>query len=136
MHQRNKDSTYSEAMVLTWVFDSPKGHEEAGAIERLVALANAIEPFGNKLLSLDAKYRANVDILYHVTPQHPNHILGEFDWLNLSPTLMGQFVKWNLGISYETIWFEHPDSKNQTHKTAMQKASNRFRAWLTKSVSK
>ncbi len=111
IHQRKKDSTYSEAMLLTWTFDSPKGHEEAGAIERLAALADAIEPFGNKLLSLDAKFRANVDIVYHVTPQHPNHILVEFDWINLSAAMMGRFVKWNLVISYETIWFEHPDSR-------------------------
>jgi hypothetical protein len=120
----------------TWMFDSPKGPEETDPTGRLFALADAVEPFGNQLLSLDAKFRSYVDILYHLTPQRPNRITGEFEWFQMPATLMRRFVNWNLDISYETIWFDHSDSENSVHRTWLQKASNGLRKRLTKNASK
>lgn len=38
-----------------------------------------IEPFGDRLATLNERYSRSIDILYHNTPQHPHGTLGEFD---------------------------------------------------------
>ncbi|HTS16953.1 MAG TPA: hypothetical protein VMP11_05215 [Verrucomicrobiae bacterium] len=93
----------------TWVFDSPKSAEAADPTGRLVGLADAIKPFGERLLSLDTQFKRFVDVVYHVTPQHSNGINGGFDWLRLPAVLMRRFAAWNLDVSWETFWFNHPD---------------------------
>jgi hypothetical protein len=67
----------------TWRIDSPLGHSDADPTGRLDALVTKIETFGERLLTLDAAYRPFVDIVYHVTPQRPDGIMGEFDWFFL-----------------------------------------------------
>lgn len=100
----------------TWMLDSPKGAEVAPT-ERLFALADLIEPFAEGLLKLDPRYKRWVDIVYHVTPQLPHTITGEFDWFQLPASLMRRLGHWNLDVSYEVYWFNHADSTKQQRLT-------------------
>ncbi len=49
------------------------------------------------------------DILYHITPQHARGVTGEFDWFRMPAELMRRYGAWDLDVSYESIWFDHPD---------------------------
>lgn len=92
----------------TWKLDSPKG-TEANPTERLAALADLIEPFADKLTALDSRFPRFIDIVFHVTPQHVGGITGEFDWFQCPASLMKRISGWDLDVSYESFWFDHPD---------------------------
>jgi hypothetical protein len=92
-----------------WRLDSPLGHSDADPTVRLEALVTVIEPFGDRLLSLDPAYRPFVDIVYHVTPQRLGGITGEFDWFRLPAPLIRRLASFNIDVSYESFWFDHPD---------------------------
>ena len=92
----------------TWCLDSPM-NADGDPTARLAALAEAIEPFADKVVSLDSKFPRFIDIVYHVTPQHVGGITGEFDWFRCPAQLMGKISGWNLDVSYETFWFDHPE---------------------------
>ena len=92
-----------------WMLDSPKTHTEGDPTVRLYALADAIEPFGSRLETLRPQFRAWIDIVYHITPQHPRGLKGEFDWFRMPAELMRRYAAWDLDVSYESFWFDHPD---------------------------
>lgn len=93
-----------------WHLNSPVGIEGCPTT-RLEALVRAIEPFGDRLGTLDERFPRYIDVVYNVTPQHPHGILGEFDMYCTPAKLMPQLAAWNLDVHYETIWFNHPDWK-------------------------
>jgi hypothetical protein len=95
----------------SWYLDSPIAASDGNPTARLEALADAIEPFGDRLVSLDHRYKRFIDIVYHVTPQHVGGISGEFDWFSCPALLMSRISGWNLDLSYEAFWFDHPDWK-------------------------
>lgn len=117
----SKEEGHSESVAYSWMLDSPKSAEEADPTGRLSALADIIEPFGERLLSLDPQFRGFVDILYHVTPQHSAGITGEFDWFRMPAVLMRRYVTWNLDVSYEAFWFNHPDWVNPSKGNWLQR---------------
>jgi hypothetical protein len=45
----------------------------------------------------------------HITPQHCHGITGEFDWFRMPAELMRRLAAWNLNMSYESFWFDHPE---------------------------
>lgn len=106
---RKDDVDFEEVLHYTWMLDSPKSHDEGDPTARLYALADVIEPFASRLPGLLPQFRPWVDILYHVTPQHSHGVRGEFDWFRMPAELMRRFGAWDLGISYEMIWFDHPE---------------------------
>jgi hypothetical protein len=108
-HRLSKKTGREERTHFSWSLDSPKSAEQADPTGRLWALANAIEPFGERLLSLDAQFHRHASVIYHLTPQQPTGIAGEFNWLWMPAALMRRFTAWNLDVSYEVIWFNHPD---------------------------
>jgi hypothetical protein len=124
----SKEAGHSEMISYTWVLDSPKSAEEADPTGRLVALADVIEPFGERLLSLNTEFRRFVDVVYHVTPQHPNGITGEFDWFRMPAVLMRRVASWNLDVSYLAFWFNHPDWVSPARRSWLQKVSKWFRS--------
>ncbi len=91
-----------------WRLNSPLG-AESGSPARFEALVDAIEPFGDRLATLDERFSRLIHILYHNTPQHPHGILGEFDMFCTPAKLMPQLAAWNVSVWYETMWFDHPD---------------------------
>lgn len=95
----------------TWRLDSPLGHSDANPTSRLEALVTMIEPFAERLLTLDTAYQPFVDIVYHVTPQHLGGIMGEFDWFSLPAPLIRRLASFNIDVSYESFWFDHPEWK-------------------------
>ena len=99
----------------TWFIDSPNTAADGEPNTRLQALADSISPFSSQLISLDERYRRFIDIVYHVTPQHVGGISGEFDWFRMSSQLMAKLGSWNLDVSYESFWFDHPDWKRLQH---------------------
>lgn len=107
--QRRPDGSIAETTSYTWMLDSPTSAEEAPPVKRLEALLSIVEPHGEALQRLDAKFKRWVDLLYHVTPQHSHGVLGEFDRICLPVDLMRRLVNLNLYLSNETIWFDHPD---------------------------
>jgi hypothetical protein len=123
----NKEAGHSETISHTWMLDSPKNAEQAEPTGRLAALADAIEPFGGQLLSLDTRFRRFVDVVYHVTPQRPESITGEFDWFHMPAVLMRRFADWNLDVSYEAFWFDYPDWVSPVRRNWVQRVSNWFR---------
>ena len=106
---RVADGSFQECGHHTWMFDSPKNHSEGDPTARLHALADAIEPFAPRLPGIRADYKPFVDIVYHVTPQQPHGITGEFDWFRMPAELMRRYGAWALSVSYEAFWFDHPD---------------------------
>ena len=92
----------------TWKLDSPIG-AEANPTQRLAALADLIEPFADKLVALDSRFPRFIDIVFHVTPQHVCGITGEFDWFECPAPLMKRISGWDLDLSYESFWFDHPE---------------------------
>lgn len=125
----SKEEGRSEMVSYTWFFDSPKSAEAADPTGRLLALADAIEPFCERILSLDAQFKRFVDIVYHVTPQYPHGITGEFDWFRMPAVLMRRFAAWNLDVSYEAFWFNHPDWVNPARRSWWQRFTSCFRSW-------
>ncbi len=100
---------WEEHIHHTWMLDSPKSHTDGDPTARLYALADTIEPFASRLPSLRPQFRAWVDIIYHITPQHPHGVMGEFDWFRMPAELMRRYSAWDLDVSYESFWFDHPD---------------------------
>jgi hypothetical protein len=123
----SKEAGQAETNSYTWVFNSPKDAETADPTGRLLALADAIEPFGDRLLSLDTQFKRFIDVVYHVTPQHPHGITGEFDWFRMPASLMRRFVAWNLDVSYEAFWFNHPDWVSPTNQSLIRRVLRWFR---------
>ncbi len=80
-------------------------------IERIHSLIETIEQFSERLLSLEERYERWIDVLFHVTPQHSHGIQGEFDWITFPHETMGRLSALKLTISYEAMWFDHPDWK-------------------------
>ena len=56
------------------MLDSAKSHTDGDPTARLYALANVIEPFALRLADLRPKVSPFVDIIYHITPQHPRGV--------------------------------------------------------------
>jgi hypothetical protein len=108
-HSWSKEEGHAEALSHTWMLDSPKSHDQADTPERLWELANLIEPFAERLRTLPARHQPWVDIIYHNTPQYPHGVKGEFHLLMLPPDLMRRYCAFNLMITYEVFWFDHPD---------------------------
>jgi hypothetical protein len=104
-----EDAGWEESTNYTWTLDSPMSHTEGDPTARLYALAEVIEPFASRLPDLRLKFSAWVDIVYRVTPQHPHGVSGEFDWFRMPADLMRRFGAWDLDVSYESFWFDHPD---------------------------
>jgi hypothetical protein len=100
---------HGEKVSWSWTFDSPKSHTEADVPERLWTLAEAIAPFAERLRTLKSAREPWVDVVYHNTPQHPHGITGEFHWFRMPVEIMRRFSVWDLSISYEVFWFDHPD---------------------------
>lgn len=105
-----------EQILQTWMLDSPKSHIEGDPTARLYALADTIEPFAARLPSLRPQFQAWIDIIYHVTPQHSHGVMGEFDWFRMPADLMRRFSAWDLDVSYESFWFDHPDWASPSRK--------------------
>jgi len=106
---QREDGSWQESIHQTWTLDSPKSHTDGDPTARLYALAYIIEPFAPRLPSLRPRFSPFVDIVYHVTPQHPHGITGEFDWFRMPAELMRRYGMWDLSVSYESFWFDHPD---------------------------
>jgi hypothetical protein len=106
---QREDGSWQESTHYTWMLDSSKSHLDGDPTARLYALADIIEPFAARLPSLRPQFTPWIDIVYHVTPQHPHGVTGEFDWLRMPAELMRRYSAWDLGISYESFWFNHPD---------------------------
>ena len=100
---------WEQQMHHTWMLDSPKSHTDGDPTARLYALADTIQPLAARLPTIRPQFPPWVDIVYHITPQHPHGIKGEFDWFRMPAELMRRFSEWDLGISYEVFWFDHPD---------------------------
>ena len=92
-----------------WLFDSPMGHDDGDPTSRLEALADAIEPFAERLDLPHLNVKCGIDIVYYVTSQHVGGITGEFDWFRCPAKLMSRISGWGLDVSYESFWFDHPD---------------------------
>jgi hypothetical protein len=106
---QREDGSWHESIDYTWMLDSPKSHTDGDPTSRLYALADTIEPFAARLPDLRPQFSPSIDILYHMTPQHPHGLTGEFDWFRMPAELMRRYSAWDLGISYESFWFDHPD---------------------------
>jgi hypothetical protein len=78
---------------------------------RLWGLVDAIRPFSEQLVTLDERWKRWIDIVFHVTPQRAAGITGEFDWFRVPASVMKILGEWNLDVSYESFWFNHPDWK-------------------------
>lgn len=96
-------------MDYAWMLDSPKNHTEADPTARLYALAELIERFAPRLPSLRPRFTPWVDVVYHIVPQSPHGVTGEFDWLRMPAELMRRYGGWDLDVSYESFWFDHPE---------------------------
>lgn len=107
--ESSEDGSRLESTSHTWSLDSPKSHTDGTPTDRLYALAELIESFASRLPSLRPKFSPSVDILYHVTPQLPHGVFGEFDIFSMPAELMRRYGQWDLSVSYEAMWFDHPD---------------------------
>src|SRR5437588_9579767 len=87
--QLQPDKSYASVTSRSWVFESPLADRDVS--DRLAALADAIEPFAHKLLTLDSRLRPWIDVVYHNTPQHPHGITGEFHWFRMPVDIMRRF---------------------------------------------
>jgi len=109
--QRQPDGTMAQKDCHAWVMNSPMSAEAGDPTARLSALAEVIRPFGDRLVSLDPRWRRWIDIAYWVTPQRPTGITGEFNWFRLPVKLMKDLSNWELHLSYEVFWHDHPNWK-------------------------
>jgi hypothetical protein len=108
---RQHDGTMKENIQYTWALNFPMSAEQGDPTARLGALIELIRPFSDRLLALDQSWKRWIDILFHVTPQRSSSILGEFDWFCVPSPMMKELGAWDLSISYEMMWFNHPDWK-------------------------
>ncbi len=99
------DGSWHETTHHTGTLDSPKSHTDGDPTARLYALADIIEPFASHLPSLRPQFDPWVDIVYHVTPQHPHGVTGEFDWFRMPAELMRRLSAWDLSISVTPVEF-------------------------------
>lgn len=129
----SKEAGHSEMVSYTWVFDSPKSAEDDDPTGRLLALSETIEPFSERLSTLDTQFKRFIDVVYHVTPQHASGITGEFDWFRMPALLMRRFAAWNLDVSYEAFWFNHPDWVSPIRRSFFQQVAQWLRRLKTKS---
>lgn len=107
----NGDDTFREELSYSWYLDSPK-NEDYEPVVRLHALMDLIRPCIENIQSLEKPYSSWIDIIFHITPQHPHGITGEFNWFRLLSSLMKELGEWNLDLSHEVFWFNHPDWTN------------------------
>ena len=108
-HSWSPKDGHSEKISWSWTFDSPKSHTEADVPERLWTLAEAIQPFAERLQTLKSSHKPWIDIIYHNTPQYPRGVKGEFHLLMLPAEIMRSYSAWDLMITFEVFWFDHPD---------------------------
>jgi len=124
IHLRGSTGALEPHACYTWMLDSDKDATHPPTV-RLHALLDKIEKFADRLLLLDPKYQRWIDILLHVTPQHPHGIMGEFDWITLPPEMMGRMARLQLKLSYEVMWFNHPDWRMPWYKRLFRKLSKK-----------
>lgn len=119
-HQSGPDGLLVPYTSHTWQLDSKKdvSHQPVARIE---ALLDEVELFSERLLSLDPKFHRWIDMVFHVTPQHPHGVTGEFDWLSLPHQTMGRLSRLQLDLSYESFWFDHPDWHLAWHQKLLRK---------------
>jgi hypothetical protein len=123
--QTNRDDrTMEEKTVYSWHLASPKD-ASCELTDRLAALVDLIGPLAPKILSLQPSYKRWIDVLYHVAPEKPDTLTGEFFWFTLTPSLMSQLGACKLNISHEIFWFDHPEAE-----------AKRKRSWLPKFFQK
>jgi hypothetical protein len=127
-HRRDDDS-WEERTHYTWMLDSPMSHTDGDPTARLYALADIIEPFAARLPSLAPQFQRWIDIVYHVTPHYPHGVNGEFDWFNLPLQLMRRYCAWDLSISYEAFWFDHPDWVSPKRRGWWRRVMELLRTW-------
>jgi hypothetical protein len=108
---RQPDGTMAEELWHTWSLDSPMSADAGDPTSRLWALIEVIRPSGERLISLDPKWKRFIDIVYHVAPQSPDGITVEFDWFRVPAIMMKILGEWGLDVSYEVFWHNHPDWK-------------------------
>lgn len=125
--QIKHDNGWRDCTAYTWMLDSPLCHTDGEPTERLKALADTIEPVAARLPLLRPRFQPWIDIVYHTTPQHPHGVTGEFDWFRLSAELMRRYGGWELNISYEVFWFDHPNWHRPTPGGWFHRLLNRWR---------
>ncbi|MGJ8640446.1 MAG: DUF4279 domain-containing protein [Opitutaceae bacterium] len=112
--RESKGSSWSETegrkehTSYSWMLESELNADHR-PIDRIHNLLEQIESQKENILSLDKKYSRWIDVLFHVTPQRPHGVTGEFDWITLPHQTMRRMSDLELSISYESIWFNHPD---------------------------
>ena len=107
-HVNNGDDTFREELSYYWYLDSPR-NEDFEPVNRLHALMELIRPFIGNIQSLGSDYSKWIDMIFHVTPQYPHGITGEFNWFRLPSSIMKELGEWNIDLSHEVFWFDHPD---------------------------
>ena len=106
---RRSDGTMTEEVKHAWTLHAPMTADQGDPTARIWSLVEVIRPFANRLVGLDTRWNRWIDVLYHVTPQRAGGINGEFDWFRVPAGMMKLLAEWNLDISYESFWFDHPD---------------------------
>jgi hypothetical protein len=119
-----EDSAPEETTVYSWHLASPKD-ASFELTDRLTALIELIAPLSPRILSLQPSYKRWIDVLYHVAPDKPGRLTGEFFWFVLQPALMSQLGACKLNISHEIFWFDHPDTE-----------AKKKQSWLAKLTQK
>ena len=109
--RQQSDGSMKDMIHHNWALHSPLSASQGDPTARLFALMEVIRPFSARLVTLDTRWHRWIDIVYHVTPQRPSSITGEFDWFRLPAVMMKLLGEWNLDVSYESFWFDHPDWK-------------------------
>jgi hypothetical protein len=122
----SKEKGRAELISWCWMLDSPKSHTDADVPERLWKLAEVVEPIAEQLRTLKSAHKPWVDVVYHNTPQHPHGITGEFNWLRMPVETMRRFSNFDLSISYEVFWFDHPDWKKPKQPGLFSRFIQRF----------
>ena len=106
---REAGDTMKEHVCHTWTLHAPMTADQGDPTARLWSLVEVIRPFADHLVALDGRWRRWIDIVYHITPQRAGGITGEFDWFQMPAGLMKLLGEWNLDVSYESFWFDHPE---------------------------
>jgi hypothetical protein len=108
---RQPDGTMADKIGHSWVVHSPMSAESGDPTARLWTLVEVIRPFAERLVALDTTWYRWINIVYWVTPLRPTSVYGEFDWFRMPASLMKILAEWNLNLSYEVFWQDHPDRK-------------------------
>ena len=106
---RGSDDKMKEQVHYTWTLHAPMSAEQGDPTAHLWSLVEVIRPFADRLMALDERWKRWIDIVYHVTPQRADGIIGEFDWFRVPAAMMKELGAWNLDVSYEVFWFDHPE---------------------------